>query len=91
MAETIAPSQTPAQSSSVRESASPRGPETDVQPVAVPFGQNLSGILRRAKLDMGLLAPAEILTLQRTIGNQGVLRLLAGARQRQRNGEALQA
>jgi Domain of unknown function (DUF4157) len=91
MAETIAPSQTPAQSSSVRESVSPRGPETDVQPVAVPLGQNLPGILRRAKVDMGLLAPVEILTLQRTIGNQGVLRLLAGARQHQRNGEALQA
>jgi len=87
MAETIAPSQTPQQSSSVRESASPRGPETDVQPVAVPFGQKLPGILRRAKLDIGSLAPAEFLTLQRTIGNQAVLRLIASARQYQRNGE----
>jgi len=86
MAETIAPSQTPPQRR-VRESASPRGAETDIQPVAVRRGQNLPGILRRANLDIRSLAPAEILTLQRTIGNQGVLRLLASSRQHQRNGE----
>lgn len=88
MAETIIPSQTLQPSSNVRESASPRGPETDAQPVAVSMGQQLPGIVRRAKLDIRLLAPAEILTLQRTMGNQAVLRLIASAREHYRNDEA---
>jgi hypothetical protein len=79
MAETIAASQTPPQSSRPRESASPRGPEIDLQPVALPFGQQIPGIVRRAKMDIRSLAPAEILTLQRTIGNQALLRLIAGS------------
>jgi hypothetical protein len=80
MAEAIAPSQTSPQSRGVREPASPRGPETDVQPLAMSMGQQLPGILRRAKRNIGLLAPAEILTLQRTIGNHAVTRLIAGHR-----------
>jgi hypothetical protein len=80
MAEAIAPSQKSSQSRGVREPASPRGPETDVQPVAMSMGQQLPGILRRAKRNIGLLAPAEILILQRTIGNHAVTRLIAGHR-----------
>jgi Domain of unknown function (DUF4157) len=79
MAETIAPSQTSPQSNRPRESASPRSPETDLQPVTPPFAQQIPGIVRRAKMDIRSLAPAEILTLQRTIGNQALLRLIAGA------------
>ncbi|HEY6329418.1 MAG TPA: hypothetical protein VI756_08770, partial [Blastocatellia bacterium] len=56
------------------------------QRVTVPLGRNLPGILRRAKQDPGLLAPAEVLTLQRTIGNQATIRLLASARRRQQTG-----
>ena len=88
MAEPVVQSQTlPQSSSSVRESASPRGPETDTQPVAVLIGQKLPGIVQRTKRDIRSLAPAEILTLQRTIGNQAVLRLMASAGQHQGNGE----
>src|ERR1700683_3176076 len=82
MVDRIARCQTlPQSSNNVWQSASVREHETLAQRVAGPIGQNLPGILQRAKLDIGLLAPAEILTLQRTIGNQAVARLRTSAGQ----------
>jgi hypothetical protein len=63
----------------VEESESSRGAETVAQ-AAKPISQRLPEISRYAKLNMGALSPGEIQMLQRTIGNQAVMRIVAGTR-----------
>ncbi|HEX8852617.1 MAG TPA: hypothetical protein VF754_03970, partial [Pyrinomonadaceae bacterium] len=43
--------------------------------------------LRRARLDPASLTPRDVLQLQSTIGNQGVVRLLSGASRHEPSGE----
>ena len=87
MADQIATSQTLKQSrGDVREPAEPPGFESAGQ-AAQRVGRDLPGFVRRAKQDIGLLAPAEIQALQRTIGNQAVTRLIASAKQQTRDRE----
>ena len=88
MAEETARLQTLTQiSSKVQKSASSHGIEAVAQPFVSPVGKKLPGILQRAKRDVGLFTPAEILCLQSTIGNQAVGRLIATAGEHQRNNE----
>ena len=74
-------------SSKAQKSASSHGIETVAQPFVFPIGQKLPGILQRAKRNVGLFTPAEILCLQSTIGNQAVGRLIATGGEHQRNNE----
>ena len=57
--------------------AAPRvGLQPVEKPAILPIAHKMPGILRRAKLYDGSLAPAEVQMLQRTIGNRAVARLI---------------
>jgi hypothetical protein len=63
----VAPLQTsPQNCSNVLESDVVCGLESDAKPAPFADGQRIPGILRRAKLDIGSLAPAEIRVLRRS-------------------------
>jgi hypothetical protein len=79
MADNVTHAQIPASNIGViEESVSSRGAETVPQSVAMPISQRLPEISRHANLNMGSLSPGEIQMLQRTIGNQAVMRRVAG-------------
>jgi hypothetical protein len=90
MTETVAQSESFQSKNGVQESVSPHERETGAQLPATSMAQQASRILRRSPMGAASLAPAEILVLQRTIGNQATVRRIAGGGKRPGNGGLLQ-